>query len=269
MRRRSRSLRPYSPLVAGFSWVVVAFLIAPLLVVLLYAFNDTVYFQIPPKALSFRWFEKFFASEPFKHAFGVSIAVAAAVTPISIAIGIPTGFALVRYKFPGQRALAAMIMSPILVPGVTTGVALFTLFSWIHLEMGLVRLVIGMTIISLPFVVRAVMASVHGMNTDLESAARSLGAQGRSTFLHVVLPQLKPAILASAVFVFVECIDNFSVAVFVASETTHTLPIETFIYLRDYDDPTIAAVAALLIALSTVLVVGVERKIGLDQFFKF
>lgn len=265
----ARSLRPYSTFVAGLCCTVVAFLMLPLLVVVLYAFSDAVYLQIPPSGLTLRWFENFFASESFKHAFMVSLAVAAAVTPISVIVGIPTGFALVRYDFPGRNALAALLMSPIIVPGVTTGIALLTLFAWLNVEFGMVRLIIGMTVISLPFVVRAVMASVHGMNKDLEHAARSLGAQGGKIFWHVVLPQLKPAILASSVFVFVECIDNFSVAVFLVSEKSHTLPIETFIYLRDFDDPTIAAVATLLIALSTALVFAVEKKVGLDQFFRF
>ena len=106
-------------------------------------------------------------------------------------------------------------------------------------------------------------------NADvLEEAARNLGASRIRAFLWVTLPQLRPGLLAGGIFVFVEAIDNFSIAVFLTNSRTTTLPVESYSYIRDFDDPTVAAMAVLLMALSVVLVFAIDRLVGLDRFLE-
>jgi len=102
----------------------------------------------------------------------------------------------------------------------------------------------------------------------IEEAARDLGATPWKLFFHIVLPQLRPGLLAGAIFVFVEAIDNFSIAVFLTDSRTSTLPVEAYSYIRDFDDPTVAAMATLLIVLSTGLLFLAERLVGLEGFLR-
>ena len=137
-----------------------------------------------------------------------------------------------------------------------------------HIGSGFWPLTIALLCYSLPFAVRALVANMHGLDPTLEDAARNLGASGLRAFLWVTLPQLRPGLLAGGIFVFVEAIDNFSIAVFLTDTRTTTLPVEAYSYIRDFDDPTVAAMAVLLMALSVTLVSVVDRLVGLDRFLE-
>jgi len=114
----------------------------------------------------------------------------------------------------------------------------------------------------------SLVANLHGLDPTLDEVASNLGASRFRAFLWVTLPQLRPGLLAGGIFVFVEAIDNFSIAVFLTDSRTTTLPVEAYSYIRDFDDPTVAAMAALLMALSVVLVTVVDTVVGLDRFLE-
>lgn len=258
----------YSPSTLLVAVASALFMLGPVVFILLYAFNETAYFNWPMQGLSFKWFINFFENERFASAFWVSMKMAAIVTPLSLLIAIPTAYALVRCEFRGRELINAMIMSPLVIPGVVTGMAFLIFLSAMGSGPGFAGLVIGMTCFSLPFGVRALVANMHGLRPELEEVARNLGASNWSVFWRVVLPQLRPGLLAGGTFVFVEAIDNFSIAVFLSTTDVSPLPVEGYSYIRDFDDPTVAAMAVILILISTAAVMLAGRVVGLNRMFR-
>jgi putative spermidine/putrescine transport system permease protein len=257
----SRALRWAALCIAGFLLLPVAFIV-------IYSFESSVYFTLAFPGFSLKWFANFFVSDQFRSALWTSLGIAGIVTPLSCLIGLPTAIALVRGNLRGKETVNAILLSPLIVPGVVTGIAFLSLSSQLSVDNGFVRLTIAMTCFTLPFATRSFVANLHGLPLTIEEAARNLGATPWQTFVHVVLPQLRPGLLAGAIFVFVEAIDNFSIAVFLTDTRYTTLPVAAFSYIRDFDDPTVAAMATMLIALSTALLFIVARIIGLDNFLR-
>ena len=248
------------------AWGAGLFLVLPVVVIVYYAFNPSGLLVFPPRALTLRWFANFFGSERFRGALVTSFLIAAIVTPLTLAVAVPTALALARRTFRGRGLLNALVLSPLVIPGVVSGVAFLNLFTALGLVGGFWRIVVAMVCFTLPFAVRALVATLHGLDPALEEAARNLGSRAWDAFWWVTLPQLRPGLLAGALFVFVESIDNFSIAVFLTDLRTSTLPVEAFGYIRDFDDPTVAALATVLIGQSLVLVFLLQRFIGMDRF---
>jgi putative spermidine/putrescine transport system permease protein len=266
--RRVDLERPYGATVFAVTVFGVFFLLLPVAFIVLFSFNETVYFRWPPTGLSLRWYWNFFSSERFMSAARTSLTVTAIVTPLSLIAGLPTALAITRGRFPGRELVAAVLLSPLIVPGVVTGIALLVLFTNGGVGSSLVRLVAGMFLLGLPFTTRALSVNLLGLDPRIEEAARNLGASPWRTFLHVTLPQLKPGLLAGGIFAFVEALDNFSISVFLVDSRTTTMPVEAYSYIRDFDDPTVAAMAALLVLLSVLLVAAIERLVGLERFLR-
>jgi len=261
-------LRSYSTPVGALAGLVMLFILAPVVFIALYAFNQTGYLTLPPQGVTLKWFVNFFAIARFRAALETSLIIAAAVAPLSLLIALPTALALVRHAVPGKAAINALIMSPLIVPGVVIGISFLSLSARAGTGIGLVPLIVSLTCFAFPFAVRALVANLHGLDPRLEEAARNLGASRLGAFLWVTLPQLRPGLLAGGIFVFVEAIDNFSIAIFLTNSRTSTLPVEAYSYIRDFDDPTVAAMAVLLMALSAVLVFAIDRLVGLDRFLE-
>jgi putative spermidine/putrescine transport system permease protein len=263
---RAVDTKPYSASVVAVSALATAFLVLPVIFIVYYAFNVSRYFALPPQPLSLHWFANFFANDRFQAALQSSFEIAALVTPTSLAVAVPSAIAIVRGSFRGRALLNTALLSPLMIPGVVTGIAFLGFFSQLNVGSGFWRVAAALTCFTLPFAVRALVANLHGLDPALEEAARNLGASRWRCFLYVTLPQLRPGLLAGGIFVFVEAIDNFSISVFLTDISTTTLPVEAYNYIRDFDDPTVAAMASMLIALTVALVFVVQRVTGLDRF---
>lgn len=264
----TNTLRSYSTPVAALAALVMVFILLPVAFIALYAFNEGGYLRLPPTGLSLHWFANFFAIARFRAALEASLIVSAVVAPACLLIALPAAVALVRYRFPGRALINGAILSPLVVPGVVTGISFLSLSARLGTGLGLLPIVVALTCFAFPFAVRALVANLHGLDPRLEEAARNLGASRWRAFLFVTLPQLRPGLLAGGIFVFVEAIDNFSIAVFLTNSRITTLPVESYSYIRDFDDPTVAAIAVLLMALSAVLVFAIDRLVGLDRFLE-
>jgi putative spermidine/putrescine transport system permease protein len=265
MSTANRLERRYGPVVrllGLFGW---AFLLLPVIFVVAYSFNSSSYFILPPKGLTLDWYAKFFASDRFMAAARNSLIVTGIVTPTCVLAAVPTAYVLVRFRFRGKALFSNLLLSPLIVPGVVTGISLLSLFAATNRDFGIFKLIVGMFIFGLPFAVRALVANLIGLDERVEEAARNVGATAVQTFFYVTLPQLKPGILAASTFVFVEAIDNFSIAVFLTENQTVVLPVEAYQYIRDFDDPTVAAMASVLIVLSVLLVSILEKVIGFEK----
>ncbi|RVT91701.1 ABC transporter permease subunit [Rhodovarius crocodyli] len=246
--------------------LVMGFLLAPVAFVVFYSFNDASMFRLPVRAYSLRWYREFFASDQFQPALRATLMIAAVVVPFTLLVALPTAHLMARGK--GQAWLGAALTAPVVVPGVVTGIAFLGLFTMLGIGDALTRLVIALSIFCLPFSLRALNASYAGLDRRPEEAARDLGATPLRAYLHVTLPQLKAGLLAGAIFAFVEATDNFSIAVFLADTRTKTLPIAAYEHIRDFDDPTVAAMATVLTLVALVLVLVLEKVIGLEKLIR-
>jgi len=232
------------------------------------AFDPRLYVAwFPPVGFTWHWFDVFVHDRSFMEGLRTSLLVCTIVTGTSLAIGIPCAFALTRHTFRGKELLNTLVLSPIVVPGIVTGVALVIVFySYWHLYAALPALIIGHTIITIPYVVRTVSASLVGFDPSLEEAARNLGANELQTLAKVTMPIIKPGIIAGAIFSFSTSLADTSVAVFMTDPNTFTFPVAMMGYMRYNFDNTIAAASLFLVLITTVVVLLTENRVGLDKF---
>ncbi len=248
--------------------VVLAFLLAPIAIIFVFALNPTPFIQFPPVGISLRWFDKFFASREFMHALRLSLEVAGITTVCATVLGASAALAIARGNLPGARFIVATMLSPLMLPAILTGLALFQ--SYVLLDVGrpLWGLVAGHTLVTIPYVVRTTLAVLHNFDMRLEEAARNLGAGPVRTFFEVTLPLVKPGVLAGAIFAFIVSFDQFPVSLFLVSPGDETLPITLFNYLKYDLDGTIGAASVVSILLAFLVVVGLDRTVGLRTYVK-
>lgn len=251
----------------GFVAAVALFLTAPILVVIPSAFSDDVAVTFPPVGFSLKWFLSAATTPDFVHAFGVSALVALVATAASVLIGSLAAYALVRYRFPGRGLVELLLLTPLIVPSIVLAMALTMILGSIGLLGNLAGLLVAHVILTLPYAVRVLAGSVAQIDVALEEASLSLGARPAQAWRLVVLPLMKPGLLAASVFGFIMSFDEFSVSFFVAGPGTNTLPIALFNYVEINIDPTVSAVSTVLIALSVAAFVVIERTIGLMRLF--
>ena len=251
-----------------FGAIMFLFLLAPALLAAVYSIEVSRYFRFPPGAVSLAWYVAFFASGTFRSAMAETAVLALVATPICLLLALPTAHALARFNFGGRRLLNAALLSPLIVPGVVTGVAFLSLFRIIGLDQGLARMTVAMIVVCYPFALRALSANYAGIDPRGEEAARDLGAGPFYAYSRVTVPQLRPGLLAAAVFVFVEVVDNFSVNVFLVDLHSNTLPIAAYQHIRDFDDPLVAVMSTLLSLLTLALVVLLDRVVGAARMMR-
>jgi len=245
------------------SVAVYVFLLAPLVVVVLASFNSADFLSFPPRGFSLRWYRALWESEVWGDSFRLSLLLTAVVTPLALIIGTLAAYALVRYSFPGKGAIATLVMAPLVMPQIVLGIALLNYMSGLGLVGSLTGLTLGHLVVTLPFTVRLVSISVHNLDPALERAAENLGATPLQTFWRVTLPLLRPGIVAGAIFAAIISFGELAVTLLIAGARTTTLPLRIFNYTEYNFDPTINAVSTIFVVLALVLIVALDRLIGL------
>ncbi|MGD9944389.1 MAG: ABC transporter permease [Burkholderiaceae bacterium] len=254
----------------GSVWVLraAAFLLLflPIVLVILLSFSGDTYTMLPPRSYSLRWYWNIFERNEFVSSFLTSLVVAGLTTPISVAMGTLAAYGLWKHPARGARELETLLMSPILLPLVVTGLALLVFFSRGHFGSGLSNIVIAHVIITFPYSMRAVLAALSRHDRQLDEAAASLGVRPWASFVHVTLPLIRPGLFAGALFSFVMSFDDFATTIFLITPDTKTLPIAIYQYMEFNLDPTVSAVSAVLVLIAIGGVLLVERVIGMDRF---
>jgi len=270
--RRPRSPAARARRIVGFAavWLLragaFALLFAPILLVILVSFNGTAFTTIPPHNYSLRWYLNIFARDEFVTSFLTSLTVAFIAMPVSVLIGTLSAYALWKRRDPRLRVLDTVLMSPVLLPLVVSGLALLVFFNRIHFYAGLASIVIAHVIITYPYSFRAVLAALSRYDRQLDEAAASLRVHPRATFAHVTLPLIRPGLFAGALFAFVMSFDDFATTIFLITPDAKTLPIAIYQYMEFNLDPTVSAVSSLLVFVAVVGVLAIERLIGMDRF---
>ncbi|MFM9850613.1 MAG: ABC transporter permease [Hyphomicrobiaceae bacterium] len=227
--------------------LILLYLVAPVIVVVATAFTTTAYPVFPPQGFTLQWFERFLGMPEFTEAIRRSALLAFSSTLVATALGTFSALSLARYRFRGREAISAFLLSPILFPTIVFGLALLVFYSRVGLSGSFAGLVIAHSVLTTPFVIRLVMASLTEFDPAVEEAARNLGAGWWRTFLQVTLPLIRPGVLAGAVFAFIISFDELVVTLFLAGPDMTTLPVRIYTYVEFSSDPTISAISTMLI----------------------
>ncbi|MBN9066298.1 MAG: ABC transporter permease [Rhizobiales bacterium] len=243
------------------------FLLAPIVVIVVVSFTSANYMTFPPPGFSLEWFGKIAGLSWFWNSLATSLIVAVASTVIATAVGVVAARALSRHRFPGRTVVEYVLLSPLILPGVVLGFALFNALVFIGMEnLGIPNLVAGHVLIGIPFVMRSSWSALAGMDLSLEEAAFSLGANPWIAFWKVVLPTARPGIIAGAILAFTYSFNDLTISVFLTSPEATPLPVQIMSNIEYSADPTPAAVSTLMVGLTLVFFVLIERIVGLKVF---
>lgn len=225
--------------------LVSIYLIAPLVVVLIISFSDAAFLRFPPPGYSLRWYRNLLNDPAWMDALWVSVQVLVPTALLSTALGTAAAYALVRGGLRIAGPLGALLLAPMVVPGVITAAGLYIAYRFLGLNGTLTGLVIGHVVVTLPYVVATVGSALRSLDPRLEAAASVLGADPLTAFRRITLPLLAPAVLSSLLFAMVLSFDELIVSLFVGSARMRTVPVQMWSNIRGDFDPTTAAIAAL------------------------
>jgi spermidine/putrescine transport system permease protein len=240
-------------LLKAYTILVYVFMFAPILVVLVLAFNSSQFGGFPIEGFSFRWFVKLYENEAIIRALRTSLILGLFTALISTTLGILAALALVRYKFRGKDLITTFLIAPVLVPETVLAVGLLIFMRWLHMPRSFGLLLLGHSIIALPFVVLVVQARLTGIRRDYEEAAQSLGASPLQTFFQVTFPLMLPAVFAGALFAFTISFDNITATIFWRPSGMETVPTQIFGMLRNSVSPEINALGFVMICITVGL----------------
>lgn len=229
------------------------FLFAPLVVLVVYAFNagsSTVVWE----GFSLAWFAEAIGDRGLQAGLRVSVIVAIASATLATAIGTSAALAVVKRPFAGKNLFSTLVIAPLVLPEIVLAVGLLVATVWTGIPLGYGTLIAGHVLVSIPFSFLIVRAGASGLDPRLDQAAADLGANGRQIFLRVTLPLLLPAILSAFLLCAVISFDNFVVSTFVSSVGTTPLPIQIYAMLKTGLTPKINALGAMLIAVNVLAI---------------
>ncbi|MEA2871134.1 MAG: putative spermidine/putrescine transport system permease protein [Hyphomicrobiales bacterium] len=264
----SRRFDPGRAAYLTLNGAIVAFLLLPIAVVIIFALNPTPYIAFPPVGVTLRWFVKFFTSAEFMNALWLSSRVAAIVVVLATAIGAMCALAIARGNLPGARLLTTLFLSPLMLPAVLTGLALFQVFMLSGVGRPVWGLVAGHTLVAVPYVLRTTLAVLQNFDRRVEEAAAMLGAPPARVFFEVTLPLIRPGVIAGGIFAFIVSFDQLPISLFLVVPGGETLPVVLLNYIRFDLDGAIAAASMVSIALALSAVLLLERIIGLRAYVR-
>jgi len=253
----TRRLPPLLVAVVGGIFVL---LHLPVLVLVLYSFNASRY-AAGWTGFTLHWYARLLERPDILRALRLSLIVATVSTLVATALGTLVALALARRPFRGQRLVEGGLYLPIVTPEIVAGIALLILFAALRIPLGVGTVLVAHTAFSLPFVAVVVLARLRGMDRSLEEAALVLGADEATAFRRVTLPLLAPGIVAGALLAFTLSLDDFVITFFVAGPGSTTLPVLVYSMVRRGIEPTINAVSAVLVLLTT-LTIALAARVG-------
>lgn len=245
------------------AWIgaVLAFLYAPLLVLIVFSFNDSKR-NVVWKGFTFKWYQKVFENATLREALGNSLFIAIACTFVAVLLGALVAFVLWRFKFPLKGLLDSGINLPIVVPEICMGVGVLMFFAkldWpndLPWPLSLSEIIIAHITFSFPFVAVVVRARLESFNHELEAAALDLGASQWRAFLDVIVPHMAPAIVAGALLAFTLSLDDFVITFFASGPGTITFPLKVYSMVRFSVTPEVNAASTMIIVLTVLATVG-------------
>lgn len=239
---------PFSRGLTAFNVAVYAFLLAPIVVIIVASFGATSYLRFPPQGFTIDWFAAALTSPAYWTTFRTSIWVATISAAVATVVGGAAAYGLGRYRPPGRNGLAAFFLLPLILPSLVLGVALLIFSSAVWGPPGIWRLVVAHILVTIPYIVRTTLPVIEQLDPALEEAARDLGASPLTAVVTVNLRLLAPAVAVSAGLAFLISFDELVLALFLAPPNAPTLPLTIYSRVQFGLDPTVGAVSTLLLA---------------------
>ena len=238
---------------AGVAFAVLAFLVAPIAVIVPLSFSAGSFFYYPLPGFSLRWYEDFFTSPFWLPALKNSLFIGSIAASLATLLGTLAAIGLWRAHFALRGAILAVLISPMVVPVVIVAVGAYFAFAPLGLTDGFTGLILVHTALGAPFVVITVLATLAGFDRTLLRAAAASGANPLVAFQRVMLPSILPGVVSGAVFAFATSFDEVVVVLLMGGPEQRTLPRQMFAGINDNISLTITAAATMLIAFSTLL----------------
>lgn len=232
---------------------VMAFLVIPTLIVIPMSFSASQYLEFPPRHWSLRWYANFFDSRSWMQAAATSLKAAFLTVLVATPLGTMAAYGLFVSRLRWARLAVPALLTPIIVPVILVGIGVFYAYVKLKLVNTLVGLVLADSMLAVPLVVMVVTSALKSYDMNQEMVARSLGASRPRAFFLVTLPQIRFAVITSAVLSFLTAFDEVVVAMFISGGDNSTLTRNMFNALRDQVDPTIAAISTIMIVISSLL----------------
>jgi spermidine/putrescine transport system permease protein len=241
-----------------FFALVVVFLYAPIVILLIFSFNNSDVPAFPLSGFTLHWYYEFLTNGDLRNALQTSGIVAALSSLVAVVLGVLASIALVRRRFRGKGPVSALLLSPLVIPLVVFGTSLLLLFHAIGMQLGVTTVIIGHIVITLPYTILVIMPRLQQVDVSLEEAALDLGASRLRTFRSITFPLILPAIVSAFLIAFTTSFDEYAVASFVVGSST-TFPIYLYSALRFPNQlPQVIAVAVVVISISLVVVIAAE-----------
>lgn len=258
-----------SRILSAFVAVVYAFMLAPVVIVVLMSFFDQEIISFPIEGLTLNWYERALENRDFFRGLQTSLKVSLIATAIGVPLGVAAGLALIRGRLPGSQAISLVLLGPLVVPGIIAGAATYLFLVRIgetidmRVSGSMIGLIAAHVLLTIPWSVRLTLASLEGQDERSEEAAANLGAPPLTVFFRVTLPKLRPAIVAATLFSFIQSFENLEMTLFLVGPGATTLPVAMLNYLEFRMDPTVAAMATLQILLVTAALLITDRFVNL------
>ena len=252
----------------AFFTLLVLFLYAPIAMLVIFSFNNSVVISFPLSGFTLRWYEQFLSNPSLLHALRTSVIVATLSSCVTVALGVLASIAIVRRRLVAKSAISALLLSPLVIPYVVFGISLLVLFRVIDkvlaptlgivIGTGIHAIVIGHVVVSLPYAILTLVPRLERISVSLEEAARDLGAGAFGTFRRVTLPLILPAVVSAFLIAFTLSFDEYAIASFVAGADA-TYPIYLFSQLRvAFLFPQLLTVSSIVLVASLLLVLAAE-----------
>ena len=243
-------------LLYGFGALTALFLVLPSMVVVPISFSDSLLLKFPPQGFSLRWYAAFFNTPAWTHSLWLSFKIGLGTMVVATVLGVLASIGLARGNFPGKNLLYGFLFSPMIVPFVITALAMYYFYSSLQMVGHPLALLFSHICLATPIVIVIVSATLQDFDRSLEQAAQVMGARPLQTFLKITFPIIRPGVITGALFSFIVSFDEVVIAAFIGGYRSATLPKRMFDNVRDEMDPTIAAIATLLVAMTVLLLVA-------------
>jgi spermidine/putrescine transport system permease protein len=242
-----------APLLAAYAWLVYAFLYLPIIVLVVYSFSGSGVGGFPPASWTFEWYRQLFADGALWDSVLTSLKVATVAVAIALVLGMPAALALDRADFPGKSLFRRLVLLPLILPGIITGLSLLMLFVAAGMKLSLVTVTLGHGTALISVATTEIFAGLQKLERAQEEASLDLGAGPWSTFWRITLPNLRVSLLAAGLLIFTLSLDEIAVSFFLIGRD-NTLPLEIWSRLRRGITPEINAISTLMLLFSILTI---------------
>jgi putative spermidine/putrescine transport system permease protein len=257
----------------SIAWLVLGFVIFPLAITVWVAFFSNRIISFPPESYTLSWFTRAWDSVEFRNSFLLSAQIGAVATALALALGVPAAVAITKIEFRGREWVNTLLLSPIMIPAVVAGCAIYLFYIEIEVQSS-VRvagttpgLLIAHVLIAIPWIVRLVTVSLSGVDKAVEEASMNLGANPFTTFRRIVLPIIKPGIVAGGLFGFIQSFTDLEKSMFLVGPGKQVISVAIVTHLEWQLDPLIMAVSAIQVIIIGAALIVSDRYVKLSRAF--